>query len=88
MAIFDPNDLVFLSKYFPDMTGNRLPIFLLFGYGLTKREIAIDQQISERTVSRALDELAQQHGIASTEMLRVVAGNRLNMIILALLIHR
>lgn len=88
MAIFDPNDLVFLSKYFPDMTGNRLPIFLLFGYGLTKKEIAIDQQVSERTVSRALDELAQQHGIASTDMLRVIVGNRLNMIILALLMHR
>ncbi|MFW7208631.1 MULTISPECIES: helix-turn-helix transcriptional regulator [unclassified Enterobacter] len=88
MAIIDPSELVVLSKYFPGLTDNKLAIFLLFGYGLTKKEIAADLEINERTVTRALNDMVEQYGISNPDMLRVIAGNKLKLILLTYLIRR
>lgn len=88
MAIIDPSELVILSKYFPEWTDNKLAIFLLFGYGMTKKQIAADLEINERTVTRALNDMAEQYDISNVEMLRVVVGNKLKLIILSVLMQR
>ncbi|EHF4936998.1 hypothetical protein CF635_003614 [Enterobacter hormaechei] len=88
MAIIDPSELVVLSKFFPDWSDNKLAIFLLFGYGMTKKQIAIELDIHERTVTRALTDMVEQYDVANADMLRVIAGNKLKLIILSFMIRR